>query len=70
MFQISPGGGFGPVSDKGYGVSYMIIGDTKFFFHISSKKSCDVTDSVRLMELLFQSLEDMKALYSDVNGKK
>ncbi|XP_048749687.2 carnitine O-palmitoyltransferase 1, liver isoform-like isoform X2 [Ostrea edulis] len=36
---LCPGGGFGPVSDDGYGVSYMIPGDYKVFFHVSSKKS-------------------------------
>jgi len=40
---ISAGGGFGPVADDGYGVSYIIAGENLIFFHISSKKSCSTT---------------------------
>lgn len=36
---ISAGGGFGPVANDGYGVSYIIAGENLVFFHISSKKS-------------------------------
>lgn len=32
-------GGFGPVADDGYGVSYIIAGENLIFFHISSKRS-------------------------------
>jgi carnitine O-palmitoyltransferase 1 len=39
------GGGFGPVADDGYGVSYIFTGEDMIFFHISSKKSCDKTVS-------------------------
>lgn len=39
------GGGFGPVSDRGYGVSYIIVGEDQISFHISSKKSADNTVS-------------------------
>lgn len=42
---ISAGGGFGPVADDGYGVSYIIAGEDTLFFHISSKKSSPVTVS-------------------------
>lgn len=34
---VSAGGGFGPVADDGYGVSYIIAGEDLMFFHISSK---------------------------------
>ncbi|KAJ8937761.1 hypothetical protein NQ318_006624 [Aromia moschata] len=44
---ISAGGGFGPVADDGYGVSYVIAGDDLLFFHISNKKSCPTTDCHR-----------------------
>jgi hypothetical protein len=37
------GGGFGPVADDGYGVSYMILGENVTVFHVSSKISCDST---------------------------
>lgn len=42
---ISAGGGFGPVADDGYGVSYIIAGEDLLFFHISSKQSCPTTVS-------------------------
>ncbi|KAK3596698.1 hypothetical protein CHS0354_038035 [Potamilus streckersoni] len=61
--MVSPGGGFGPVSDDGYGVSYMIPGDFKFFFHVSSKKSVDHTDSSIFMKLLFETLDQMQDLF-------
>lgn len=44
---ISAGGGFGPVADDGYGVSYIIAGEDILFFHISSKKGC--TKTVRIL---------------------
>lgn len=40
---ISAGGGFGPVADDGYGVSYIVAGEDLVFFHISSKLSCKTT---------------------------
>jgi hypothetical protein len=36
-------GGFGPVADDGYGVSYIITGEDKIMFHISSKYSSSAT---------------------------
>ncbi|KAF4532019.1 hypothetical protein B566_EDAN011866, partial [Ephemera danica] len=47
MDKVSPGGGFGPVSDEGYGVSYMLPSDHRLFLHVSSKKSSNLTDSAR-----------------------
>jgi carnitine O-palmitoyltransferase 1 len=44
---ISAGGGFGPVADDGYGVSYIVAGEDTIFFHISSKKSSPHTVSYR-----------------------
>lgn len=61
--KVCPGGGFGPVSDKGYGVSYMVPDDSVIFFHVSSKKSCAKTDSRHFVSLLFESLAEMKALF-------
>jgi hypothetical protein len=40
---VSAGGGFGPVTDTGYGVSYVIAGENQISFHISSKKSASNT---------------------------
>eukprot|EP00128_Syssomonas_multiformis_P006038 Colp12_sorted_trinity150504_noHs@1638 len=65
LARVSPGGGFGPVADDGYGVSYMIAGENLIFFHISSKKSCAETDSRRFAALLQESLAEMKALYQE-----
>ena len=59
---LSPGGGFGPVADDGYGVSYMVLQD-KIFFHISSKKSSEETSSTRFQAYLRQALRDMKELF-------
>lgn len=43
--HISAGGGFGPVADDGYGVSYIIAGEDCVFFHVSCKNSCPTTVS-------------------------
>uniref|UniRef100_A0A2K6EEC8 Carnitine O-palmitoyltransferase 1, liver isoform n=1 Tax=Propithecus coquereli TaxID=379532 RepID=A0A2K6EEC8_PROCO len=40
---VSSGGGFGPVADDGYGVSYIPVGENLISFHISSKISCPET---------------------------
>lgn len=63
---MCPGGGFGPVSDKGYGVSYMIPGDHHLFFHVSSKKSAKTTDPRRFTDNLFKSFAEMRALFENV----
>lgn len=62
--KISPGGGFGPVADAGYGVSYMIANDKEFFFHISSKVSSPATDSRRFGKHIHDALMEMKELFS------
>ena len=59
----SPGGGFGPVGDDGYGISYMAV-NSAFFFHISSKKSSSETDSLRMSKLIKQALADMHAIFA------
>jgi len=61
---VSPSGGFGPVADDGYGVSYMIASDHQTFFHVSSKKSCKATDSARFKEEIFRALHDLRAAFS------
>lgn len=48
---VGAGGGFGPVADDGYGVSYIIVGEDMLFFHVSSKKSCPIT--VRLITFAY-----------------
>ena len=63
--QVSPGGGFGPVSDEGYGVSYMLPSDHKIFFHVASKHSCSKTSSTRFVNYIFESLEEMRELFEN-----
>ncbi|KAJ9472726.1 Carnitine O-acetyltransferase [Diplonema papillatum] len=59
----SPSGGFGPVADDGYGVSYSISGELRFFFHVSSKKKHSTTDSARMQKQIHQALADLAALF-------
>eukprot|EP00795_Rhopilema_esculentum_P003730 gene3730-15005_t len=61
---ISPGGGFGPVADDGYGISYMVPDDRIIYFHISSKVSSLNTNSERFAKNLFESLAELKALFT------
>ncbi|RLN51717.1 hypothetical protein BBJ29_009743 [Phytophthora kernoviae] len=58
-----PGGGFGPVAEDGYGVSYMVAGENMLGFHISSKKSCPATSSDKFAGDIEQALADLKALW-------
>jgi len=58
-----PGGGFGPVAEDGYGVSYMVAGEDMLGFHISSKKACPSTSSDKFAQDIEQALADLKALY-------
>jgi len=61
---MGPGGGFGPVSDDGYGVSYMLPSDMKIFFHVTSKHSSSKTDSKRFVNHIFKSLDELKQLFN------
>ncbi|XP_028402336.1 carnitine O-palmitoyltransferase 1, liver isoform-like [Dendronephthya gigantea] len=65
---ICPGGGFGPVADDGYGVSYMVPDEKYFFFHISSKKSSVQTDSERFINHVLSSLDEMKQMFVQLQG--
>nr|XP_055038132.1 carnitine O-palmitoyltransferase 1, liver isoform [Misgurnus anguillicaudatus] len=58
------GGGFGPVADDGYGVSYIIIGENMINLHISSKFSCPQTDSHKFGSQIVQALKDLLKLLS------
>eukprot|EP00943_MAST-04B_sp_MAST-4B-sp1_P006817 g6817.t1 len=66
---ISPGGGFGPVTDDGYGISYMFTGEDKIFFHVSSKRSSPMSDSEKFLNALNKVLKEMKDLLMEM-GKK
>jgi len=67
---LSPSGGFGPVSDEGYGVSYMMADDARTFFHVSSKNACKATNSERFMGEIKKALTDIKALFPPLEEKK
>lgn len=65
---VSSGGGFGPVADDGYGVSYIITGENLITFHISCKFSCPDTDSFRFGQHIRRAMLDIQALFSTENG--
>uniref|UniRef100_A0A673TF30 carnitine O-palmitoyltransferase n=1 Tax=Suricata suricatta TaxID=37032 RepID=A0A673TF30_SURSU len=60
---VSSGGGFGPVADDGYGVSYILVGENLINFHISSKFSCPETDSHRFGKHVRQAMTDIIELF-------
>ncbi|KAG9481506.1 hypothetical protein GDO78_010632 [Eleutherodactylus coqui] len=60
---VSCGGGFGPVADDGYGVSYIIVGENLINFHLSCKFSSHETDSHRFGKHIQQSLLDILSLF-------
>lgn len=60
---VSCGGGFGPVADDGYGVSYIIVGENLINFHVSCKFSSHETDSHRFGKHIRESLLDILSLF-------
>uniref|UniRef100_A0A665UQ96 Carnitine O-palmitoyltransferase 1, muscle isoform n=1 Tax=Echeneis naucrates TaxID=173247 RepID=A0A665UQ96_ECHNA len=66
---VGAGGGFGPVADDGYGVSYIIIGEDLITFHISSKFSSPDTDSYRFGQHIQRAMLDIKRLFMPENDK-
>ncbi|XP_053986791.1 carnitine O-palmitoyltransferase 1, liver isoform isoform X1 [Hylaeus volcanicus] len=67
---ISAGGGFGPVADDGYGVSYVIAGENRIFFHISCKLSSPKTNAARFAKQIERALTDLKALFLEKNKQQ
>uniref|UniRef100_A0A2K6EEB9 Carnitine O-palmitoyltransferase 1, liver isoform n=1 Tax=Propithecus coquereli TaxID=379532 RepID=A0A2K6EEB9_PROCO len=67
---VSSGGGFGPVADDGYGVSYIPVGENLISFHISSKISCPETDSHRFGKHVKQAMNDIVALFAPKSNMK
>jgi len=61
--QKTAGGGFGPVADDGYGVSYIIAGEDTIFYHITCKVSSQLTDTKRFSKFIKESMAEMKALF-------
>ncbi|KAG7261467.1 hypothetical protein CRUP_008156, partial [Coryphaenoides rupestris] len=66
---VGAGGGFGPVADDGYGVSYIIVGENLITFHISSKFSSPETDSFRFGQSIRKAMLDIQALFKPINHK-
>ncbi|XP_077423675.1 carnitine O-palmitoyltransferase 1, muscle isoform [Vanacampus margaritifer] len=66
---VSAGGGFGPVADDGYGVSYIIVGENLITFHISSKFSSPDTDSSRFGQHIDKAMMDIQMLFQATNDK-
>ncbi|XP_069461399.1 carnitine O-palmitoyltransferase 1, liver isoform-like isoform X2 [Ambystoma mexicanum] len=60
---ISCGGGFGPVADDGYGVSYIIVGEDVINFHVSCKISGCNTDAHRFGDNIRAALADILELF-------
>ncbi|XP_056307348.1 carnitine O-palmitoyltransferase 1, liver isoform isoform X2 [Danio aesculapii] len=60
---VTSGGGFGPVADDGYGVSYIILGEDLINFHISSKHSSHETDSHRFGSNIKQAMLEILDLF-------
>ncbi|KAG8179872.1 hypothetical protein JTE90_007052 [Oedothorax gibbosus] len=59
------GGGFGPVAEDGYGVSYDIASEDVMFFHVSSKRTSPETDTTRFIGCIEKSLQDVKQIFLD-----
>jgi len=54
------------VAEDGYGISYLFPSDHRIFFHITSRHSSPHTDTSRFGKLLFDSLDEIKALFDDL----
>ncbi|XP_051884942.1 carnitine O-palmitoyltransferase 1, liver isoform-like isoform X2 [Pristis pectinata] len=61
---VSSGGGFGPVADDGYGVSYIMVGENLINMHISSKFSSPETDSHRFGNHFQRAMIDILDLFN------
>ncbi|XP_054719264.1 carnitine O-palmitoyltransferase 1, liver isoform-like [Uloborus diversus] len=64
------GGGFGPVADDGYGVSYDIASEDVMFFHVSSKRTSPETDTKRFIDCIQKALDDIKQIFLAANSEK
>ncbi|XP_041452997.1 carnitine O-palmitoyltransferase 1, liver isoform-like isoform X1 [Lytechinus variegatus] len=64
---LSAGGGFGPVADDGYGVSYIIAGENLIFFHVSCKNTAGNTNAIRFGDNIEKALADILAMFNKDN---
>ena len=51
-------------------MSYIISGEDKFFFHVSSTKSCEKTNTDRFAQRIVKALADIKALFEDLKAEQ
>jgi carnitine O-palmitoyltransferase 1 len=66
---MSAGGGFAAVASNGYGVSYSVVGEDAFSFHVSScVSSAPATSATRFTARILQALEDMRAVLTEALG--
>lgn len=63
--KLCSGGGFMAVAENGYGISYLFPSDHRIFFHITSRHSSPETDTSRFGKLLFESLDEIRALFEE-----
>lgn len=63
--KLSAGGGFGPVADDGYGISYIFAGDDFIMVHITSKKSCKSTSSAKFAKVLKENLLEIQRCFQE-----
>lgn len=66
--KLCSGGGFMAVAEHGYGVSYLFPNESRIFFHITSRKSSPETDTSRFGKLLYDSLDEIRALFDNVDS--
>merc|ERR1712127_735099 len=59
----SAGGGFGPVDDDGYGISYIFMEKDLITFHVSSRHSSTETDSRRLVGNIGKAMNDIAEIF-------
>ena len=62
--DLTAGGGFGPVTADGYGVSYIIVGENKIFFHVSCRKHSQITNAERFAGNIRQAMRDMIEIFN------
>lgn len=60
---VSPGGGFGPVHSEGYGVSYMVVGESHFYMHISSHRKSAATDTKRFAKNILEASKEIQHIF-------
>lgn len=67
--KLCSGGGFMAVAEHGYGISYLFPSDHRIFFHVTSRHSSPQTDTSRFGKLLYDSLDEIRALFEKVDKK-